>query len=237
MPDLEEHCRRTRLRYHKEGRDIHKWLDEPSQHYASRHRQFRHDTETVKAVGQLFGSKYGRAVAENIALDHIMADHQEEIKKRHEGATEQQKPQSVHPIERITVAVPAIQRYRSPLMLAGVFLCILLIGSILYFAEARTSSNLPYVTAPDYKSPNPATIGFTVGLGIMSLIFCPLILLSLRNASSLPKYVTYPKYPSIPQSTLNQTPSQNSPWYCSYCNHANEATLTCGNCGAPKEKA
>jgi hypothetical protein len=99
MPDLEEHCKRTMNRYMVEGREIHSWLDDPSKKYASGHRQFRHDTETVKLVGQLFGKTYGRATAENIALDHIMVDHEEEIKNRNLGSSEDiiQLPSSTHP--------------------------------------------------------------------------------------------------------------------------------------------
>lgn len=82
MPNLEEHCVRCLKRYGAEGREIHSWLDEPSKAYAGSHRQFRHDTETVKLAGELFGKNYGKNIAENIALDHIMADHEEEIKKR-----------------------------------------------------------------------------------------------------------------------------------------------------------
>lgn len=82
MPNLEEHCKRTLKRYGVEGRDIHKWLDKPSRKYAGAHRQFRHDTETIRLVGEIFGKKYGRSLAENIALDHIMLDHEEEVKKR-----------------------------------------------------------------------------------------------------------------------------------------------------------
>jgi hypothetical protein len=82
MPNIDEHCKRTLKKYGVEGTDIHKWLDEPSRKYAGRHREFRHDTETIRLVGEIFGSKYGRRLAENIALDHIMADHEEEIKKR-----------------------------------------------------------------------------------------------------------------------------------------------------------
>jgi len=80
MPNLEEHCRRTLQRYKVEGRDIHSWIDNPSRKYAGSHRQFRHDTETIKLVGQLFGKNYGEELARNIALDHIMADHETEIK-------------------------------------------------------------------------------------------------------------------------------------------------------------
>ncbi len=82
MPNLEEHCARTLRIYKVEGRDIHSWLDEPSREYAGSHRQFRHDTETVKLVGELFGKTYGKELAENIALDHIMADHEGEVKNR-----------------------------------------------------------------------------------------------------------------------------------------------------------
>jgi hypothetical protein len=82
MPNLEEHCKNTLKHYGVEGRDIHAWLDEPSKQYAGTHRQFRHDTETIKLVGEVFGKKYGKSIAENIALDHIMLDHEEEIKKR-----------------------------------------------------------------------------------------------------------------------------------------------------------
>lgn len=82
MPNIDEHCKRTLKKYGVEGRDIHKWLDEPSRKYTSGHREFRHDTETIRFAGEIFGSKYGKALAENIALDHIMADHEEEIRKR-----------------------------------------------------------------------------------------------------------------------------------------------------------
>ena len=82
MPNLEEHCRRTLKRYGLEGRDVHAWLDEPSREYATAHRQFRHDTETIRLAGEIFGKVYGKSLAENIALDHIMVDHEEEIKRR-----------------------------------------------------------------------------------------------------------------------------------------------------------
>jgi hypothetical protein len=81
MPNIEKHCKRTLKRYGVEGREIHEWLDAPSRKYAGTHRQFRHDTETIRLVGEIFGKKYGKSLAENIALDHIMLDHEEEIKK------------------------------------------------------------------------------------------------------------------------------------------------------------
>lgn len=82
MPNLEEHCLKTMKRYGVEGRDIHSWMDEPSREYAGSHRQFRHDSETIRLVGDLFGKTYGKSLAENIALDHIMADHEADIKRR-----------------------------------------------------------------------------------------------------------------------------------------------------------
>jgi hypothetical protein len=234
LPNIDEHCKRTRLKYHTEGRDIHAWLDEPSQHYAGQHREFRHDTETVIAVGQLFGKKYGKSVAENIALDHLMADHEDEIKKRHDGTVEQEKPPQ--PVEMVTVAVPAKQRYRIPLMLIGAFFFVMLIGGILSLAMV-ISSPPPLLPDDIYMPPN-TVIGFAIGAVIFSLIWVPLILISARAASSLPKYVTYPKYPAITQTTPNQSFNQNSLWYCSYCTHANAGTaLNCSYCGAHRQKA
>ncbi|MFB0545113.1 MAG: helix-turn-helix domain-containing protein [Asgard group archaeon] len=55
MPNLEEHSKRTPKRYGVEGRDIHEWLDEPSRKYGGAHRQFRHDTKTIRLVGEIFG--------------------------------------------------------------------------------------------------------------------------------------------------------------------------------------
>ena len=84
MPNLEEHCKHSLKRYGVEGRDIHIWLDEPSRHYAGIHREFRHDEKTIILVGKTFGKIYGEDKAQAIALDHIMADHEESLKKRSE---------------------------------------------------------------------------------------------------------------------------------------------------------
>jgi hypothetical protein len=81
MPDHEEHCQHTLKRYGVRGDDIHTFLDEPCRVAGQGHREFRHDTKTVKLVGELFGSKYGKELAENIALDHITADHEEDIRE------------------------------------------------------------------------------------------------------------------------------------------------------------
>lgn len=80
MPNHEEHCQHSMKRYGVRGDDIHTYLDEPCTVAGQGHREFRHDTKTIKLVGELFGPKYGRELAENIALDHITADHEEEIR-------------------------------------------------------------------------------------------------------------------------------------------------------------
>lgn len=80
LPNHEEHCQHSMMRYGVRGDDIHTYLDEPCRVAGQTHRQFRHDTKTVKLVGELFGPEYGRELAENIALDHITADHEEEIR-------------------------------------------------------------------------------------------------------------------------------------------------------------
>lgn len=85
LPDHEEHCQHTLKRYNVRGDDIHSFIDEPSKLAGQGHRIYRHDTKTIKLVGEIFGGKYGREVAESIALDHITADHEEEIKRRNKG--------------------------------------------------------------------------------------------------------------------------------------------------------
>ena len=81
MPSHEEHCRYTFRRYGVRGEDIHTFIDEPAVLFAGKHRDFRHDNETVKLVGQMFKAKYGEELAMNIALDHIIADHREAVQK------------------------------------------------------------------------------------------------------------------------------------------------------------
>jgi len=82
MPDHEEHCQHSLQRYGVRADDIHSFLDEPSKEFGPAHREFRHDSETVELVGEMFGAKYGCEVAENVALDHIMLDHAQEIQQR-----------------------------------------------------------------------------------------------------------------------------------------------------------
>jgi len=85
MPNSEEHCQHSLRKYGYREEEIHRFLDEPSRKYGSSHREFRHDSQTVKLCGKMFGEVYGsRSIAENIALDHIMLDHEEEIKNRNE---------------------------------------------------------------------------------------------------------------------------------------------------------
>jgi hypothetical protein len=89
MPNLEEHCKHSKERYGFDGREIHQWLDEPSQLYCGSHRGFRHDEETIVLAGNRFGKNYGegligRKIAEEIALDHFILDHQESLNKHSE---------------------------------------------------------------------------------------------------------------------------------------------------------
>ena len=74
-PDRLAHMEHSLERYGSKGEDIHAFLDEPVKMQGKAHREFRHDTETIRLVGKLFEKEYGRELAENIALDHIMLDH------------------------------------------------------------------------------------------------------------------------------------------------------------------
>lgn len=77
VPSLEEHCKHTGRRYGAEGRDIHSWMDEPSQVAGGSHREFRHDLESLPIAIRIFQSKYGAEMVENIFLDHLRADSKE----------------------------------------------------------------------------------------------------------------------------------------------------------------
>jgi len=84
MPNLEEHCKHSLRLYGVEGREVHSWMDDPCRKFAGSHRQFRHDTETIEFVKEYFAEKIGPKLAGNIAIDHIMLDHEETVKKRRE---------------------------------------------------------------------------------------------------------------------------------------------------------
>ena len=84
MPNYKEHCEHTLSKYGVSGEDIHTWMDEPVRFCGQSHRQFRHNSNTVKEVGRIFGSRYGRELAENIAIDHIMLDMKQSIQSNKE---------------------------------------------------------------------------------------------------------------------------------------------------------
>ena len=84
MPSLEEHCKHSGKRYGVEGRDIHSWMDEPSQVAGGSHREFRHDLASLPVAIRIFESKYGAEMVENIFLDHLRAD-SKELREKKEG--------------------------------------------------------------------------------------------------------------------------------------------------------
>jgi hypothetical protein len=61
MPTHEEHCQHTLKRFGVRGDDIHSFMDEPCKTFGQAHREYRHDSDTVKTVGEMFGDKYGQA--------------------------------------------------------------------------------------------------------------------------------------------------------------------------------
>lgn len=84
MPSLEEHCKHSGKRYGVAGRDIHSWIDEPSQIAGGSHREFRHDLASLHIAIRIFESKYGAEMVENIFLDHLRAD-SKELREKKEG--------------------------------------------------------------------------------------------------------------------------------------------------------
>jgi hypothetical protein len=91
MPQHEEHCLHSEKRYSVRGDDIHSWMDEPSAVAGGLHRSFRHDLSSLPTAIQIFGSKYGADVVENIFLDHLKADSEENRKKEVEKSHIEEK--------------------------------------------------------------------------------------------------------------------------------------------------
>jgi len=72
MPSVERHCKSTRMRYGREAKDFHHWIDEPLKVCGGGHRRYRHKSDI--AIPQEFILKYGEGVCRDILLDHIILD-------------------------------------------------------------------------------------------------------------------------------------------------------------------
>ena len=71
MPNNEVHSDHSYERYRVKARDLHRWMDEPSELYGISHRWSRHDTSFIP---QIFIDKYGKDLALAIMEDHILLD-------------------------------------------------------------------------------------------------------------------------------------------------------------------
>ena len=71
MPNNEEHAQHSYQRYRVFARDLHSWMDEPSQTHGAGHRRFRHDADHPPSWAV---EKYGLELVQNIMLDHIYLD-------------------------------------------------------------------------------------------------------------------------------------------------------------------
>ena len=115
MPNLEEHCKHCLDLFGYEGREVHKWLDEPSRYYGGSHRVLRHDRDTAIMIGKMFGKYYGEGIegqiiAQGIFFAHIFLDIEASKKKGlepHQFTPEQlqeleeEKPKYKQEMERV----------------------------------------------------------------------------------------------------------------------------------------
>ena len=74
MPVLKKHCQRSLERYGTDGREIHSWMDEPVSVIGPTHRIYRHDRKDFKMLPLPIKQKYGKELALQIFLDHIIYD-------------------------------------------------------------------------------------------------------------------------------------------------------------------
>lgn len=115
MPNLEEHCKHCLDLFGVEGREIHKYIDQPSKYYGGSHRVLRHDKDTAIAIGKMFGKNYGEGVegqiiAQGIFFAHVFLDADASKKKGKEMHSftpeqieeiEEQEPEYEQEIKRV----------------------------------------------------------------------------------------------------------------------------------------
>jgi hypothetical protein len=86
MPNLDEHCRQSFIRYGYEFAEIHAWMDNPSLAYGKSHRKFRHDiNSTPYEAEKRFRDFVPFEQRENIryvVIDHIRLDEKNTIQKK-----------------------------------------------------------------------------------------------------------------------------------------------------------
>jgi hypothetical protein len=112
MPEHEEHCLHSEKRYGVRGDDIHSWIDEPSAVAGGSHRSYRHDLNSLPTAIQIFGSKYGADMVENIFLDHLKADSEENRKKEVEKSHLDEKLSiATFPVPTINQTIDGLGRY------------------------------------------------------------------------------------------------------------------------------
>src|SRR4030067_1418688 len=117
MPGHEEHCLHSQKRYGVRGDDIHSWIDEPSAVAGALHRDYRHDLHSLPAAIQIFGSKYGADMVENIFLDHLKADSEENRKKEVERSHIEEKITVwTFPVSSLDSTIDGLGRYLDSIM-------------------------------------------------------------------------------------------------------------------------
>jgi len=72
MPNFEEHCKQTYIRYGVTGELVHLWMDELVSIYGPMHRNYRHDPN--QKLPKFCIDEYGEELAYNIMFDHLVAD-------------------------------------------------------------------------------------------------------------------------------------------------------------------
>lgn len=79
MPNIEEHCSHTKMRYGVTGESVHRWIDEPVRLVGPTHREYRHVLN--QEIPAFLVEEYGRDLARNIMLDHLTLDKESTIAK------------------------------------------------------------------------------------------------------------------------------------------------------------
>ena len=82
MPSGNIHRMISKMLLGEDGKEIHKWIDEPYKWLGSGHRKQRHDLNTVLFLGIIKGKKAAVHAASHIIADKTLSKAYNEINKK-----------------------------------------------------------------------------------------------------------------------------------------------------------
>ncbi len=214
MPNNKEHCEDSIKRYGYNFKEIHRWMDEPSNIIGKTHRKYRHDPHTTpKKAEQIFWNKVPeryRPYIKDVVLDHIRLDkHQSQYQIKNKNLSDEVK--SADGKATVIIFLLLIISLSISVLLT-LFLHDLVIGIVLFFSFwlfstfaliiSNILSQLEKDALADYTFLALKYIGYILVILILALLFA--LLSSSKSKKSKAKFPKPPKRESAHQSKLRR---------------------------------